>query len=152
MAHWLFKSEPEVFGYDHLVAARREGWDGVRNYQARNYMREMRVGEQAIFYHSNAKPAGAAGICKIVRAAEPDPTQFDPATDYYDARSKPEAPLWDWVTIAPVRKFRRLVPLDELKAMPEMVGSRLLAKGNRLSVLPLTADEFAAIVAAGSRR
>jgi predicted RNA-binding protein with PUA-like domain len=110
------------------------------------------VGEQAIFYHSNAKPAGAAGICKIVRAAEPDPTQFDPDTDYYDARSKPEAPLWDWVTIAPVRKFRRLVPLDELKAMPEMVGSRLLAKGNRLSVLPLTADEFAAIVAAGSRR
>lgn len=152
MAHWLFKSEPEVFGYDHLVAARREGWDGVRNYQARNYMREMRVGEQAIFYHSNAKPAGAAGICKIVRAAEPDPTQFDPEADYYDPRSKPEAPLWDWVTIAPVRKFRRLVPLDELKTMPEMAGSRLLAKGNRLSVLPLTADEFAAIVAAGSRR
>ena len=152
MAHWLFKSEPEVFGYDHLVAARREGWDGVRNYQARNYMREMRVGDQAIFYHSNAKPAGAAGICKIVRAAEPDPTQFDPEADYYDPRSKPEAPLWDWVTIAPVRKFRRLVPLDELKALPEMAGSRLLAKGNRLSVLPLTADEFAAIVAAGSRR
>ena len=152
MAHWLFKSEPDVFGYDHLVAARREGWDGVRNYQARNFMREMRRGEQAIFYHSNAKPAGAAGICKIVREAEPDPTQFDPTTTYYDPRSKPADPLWDWVTIAPVRKFRRFVPLDELKAMPELAGSRLLAKGNRLSVFPLTDDEFAAIVAAGSRK
>jgi len=152
MAHWLFKSEPDVFGYDHLVAAGCEGWDGVRNYQSRNFMREMRVGERAIFYHSNARPAGAAGICKIVRAAEPDPTQFDPTAAYYDPRSRPDAPLWDWVTIAPVRKFRRFVPLDELKAMPELAGSRLLAKGNRLSVFALSDEEFAAIVAAGSRR
>ena len=152
MAHWLFKSEPDVFGYDHLVAAGREGWDGVRNYQARNFMREMRRGDRAIFYHSNAKPAGAAGVCKVVREAEPDPTQFDPTATYYDPRSRPDLPLWDWVTIAPVRKFKRFVPLDELKAMPELAGSRLLAKGNRLSVFPLTDGEFTAIVAAGNRR
>jgi predicted RNA-binding protein with PUA-like domain len=152
MAHWLLKSEPDVFGYDDLVAAKREGWDGVRNFQARNYLRAMIVGERAIFYHSNAKPAGAAGVCKIVRAAEPDPTQFDPTAPYYDATSPPDAPRWDWVTVAPVKKFRRLVPLDELRSMPELASSPLVARGNRLSVLPLTDDEFAAIVAAGNRR
>lgn len=152
MAYWLLKSEPDVFGYDDLVAAKREGWDGVRNYQARLFLREMRAGDRAIFYHSNAKPAGAAGICKIVREAEPDPTQFDPASAYYDPASKPDEPRWDWVTVAPVKKFRRFVPLDELRRMPELAASRLLARGNRLSVLPLTDEEFAAIVAAGSRR
>src|SRR5262249_18743923 len=78
MARWLLKSEPDVFSYDDLVRAGREGWDGIRSYQSRNFMREMRRGEQAIFYHSNAKPPGVAGICKIVKTAEPDPTQFDP--------------------------------------------------------------------------
>lgn len=152
MAHWLFKSEPDVFGYDDLVAARREGWDGVRNYMARNFMREMKRGETAIFYHSNAKPAGAAGVCKVVKTAEPDPTQFDPSSPYFDPRSSPEDPRWDWVTVAPVKKFRHFVSLDELRSIPELTGSRLLAKGNRLSVLPLTDDEFDAIVAAGSAR
>lgn len=152
MAYWLLKSEPDVFGYDDLVAAKREGWDGVRNYQARLFLRDMRVGDRAIFYHSNAKPAGAAGICKIVRAAEPDPTQFDPTSKYYDPASRRDEPRWDWVTVAPVKKFRRFVPLDELRTMPQLAGSRLLARGNRLSVLPLTEEEFAAIVAAGGRR
>ncbi len=152
MAYWLLKSEPDVFGYDDLVAAKREGWDGVRNYQARIFLRQMKVGDRAIFYHSNAKPPGAAGICKIVRAAEPDPTQFDPTSKYYDPQSKPEDPRWDWVTVAPVKKFRRFVPLDELRAMPELAESRLLARGNRLSVLPLTDEEFDAIVAAGTGR
>ena len=133
MAKWLFKSEPESFGYADLVRARRTGWDGVRNFQARNFMRQMQVGEQAIFYHSNASPPGAAGICKIVKRAEPDPTQFDPASKYYDPSSDPAEPRWDWVTLAPVRKLRRFVSLDDLKTMPEMAGSRLLAKGNRLS-------------------
>ena len=84
MTRWLLKSEPRVFGYDDLVRVEREGWDGVRNFQARNYMREMKVGDRAIFYHSNAKPPGAAGVCKILKRAEPDPTQFDPASKYYD--------------------------------------------------------------------
>jgi predicted RNA-binding protein with PUA-like domain len=145
MAYWLLKSEPDVFGYPDLVRRKREGWDGVRNYQARNFLRAMRVGERAIFYHSNATPPGVAGICKVVREAEPDPTQFDPASRYYEPKATPDAPVWDWVTVAPVRKLR-FVPLDELKTIPELAGSRLLAKGNRLSVIPLTEPEFGAIV------
>jgi predicted RNA-binding protein with PUA-like domain len=148
MAHWLFKSEPDVFGYTDLVRNKREGWDGVRNYQARNYMRVMRKGDLGIFYHSNATPPGAAGICKVVKEAEPDPTQFDPASKYHDPKSKPDDPTWDWVTVAPVRALR-FVPLDELRALPELVECRLLAKGNRLSVMPLTAEEFNAIVRVG---
>jgi predicted RNA-binding protein with PUA-like domain len=148
MAKWLFKSEPESFGYADLVRVKREGWDGVRNFMARNYMRSMQVGDQAIFYHSNAKPPGAAGICKVVKGAEPDPTQFDPSSKYYDPTSPTADPRWDWVTVAPVRELR-FVPLDELRTMPELVDCQLLARGNRLSVLPLTEEEFAAIVARG---
>ena len=150
--YWLFKSEPDVFGYDDLVRHEREGWDGVRNYQARNFMRAMKVGDKGIFYHSNATPPGVAGVCKVVKTAEPDPTQFDPNSKYYDPASKPADPRWDWVTVAPVKKLAFL-PLDELKAIPELAECRLLAKGNRLSVMPLTAEEFAAIVdAAGHRK
>ena len=135
MARWLLKSEPDVFSYDDLVRAGREGWDGIRSYQSRNFLREMRRGEQAIFYHSNAKPPGVAGICKIVKTAEPDPTQFDPTSKYYDPASKPEDPRWDWVTVAPVRALP-FVSLDELRTLPELANCRLLAKGNRLSVTP----------------
>ena len=151
MAYWLLKSEPSSFGYDDLVRVRREPWDGVRNYQARIFLRAMRKGDQAIFYHSSTNPPGAAGVCRIVKEAEPDPTQFDPAATYYDPTSTPDDPRWDMVTVAPVRKLR-YVPLDELRSMPELAQSRLLARGNRLSVLPLTDAEFDAIVAAGSRR
>jgi len=149
MARWLVKSEPDVFGYDDLVKAKREGWDGVRNYQARNFMREMSVGDLAIFYHSNATPPGVAGVCRIVKGAEPDPTQFDPTSKYFDPKSSPDEPRWDWVTVAPKRRLR-FIPLDELRGMPELVDCRLLARGNRLSVIPLTDAEFDAIVAAGS--
>ncbi len=151
MAHWLLKSEPDVFSYDDLVRVKREGWDGVRNYEARNFMRAMRKGDLAIFYHSNAKPPGAAGVCRIAKTAEPDPTQFDPASKYHDPTSDPADPRWDLVTVAPVKRLQ-LVPLDELRTMPELADCRLLAKGSRLSVLPLTDEEFDAIVAAGSRR
>jgi len=147
VAHWLLKSEPSTFSYDDLVRVKREGWDGVRNYQARNHLRAMRKGDLAIFYHSNASPPGVAGICKIVREAEPDPTQFDPTSPYYDPRSDPADPRWDWVTVAPVRPLPFL-SLDELRQLPEMEGSPLLARGNRLSVLPLTEAQFDAIVAA----
>lgn len=151
MAYWLMKSEPDVFSYDDLVRVRREGWDGIRNYQARNYLREMRVGDRAIFYHSNATPPGAAGVCRIVKAAEPDPTQFDPTSKYFDAASPAHLPRWDWVTVAPVKALR-YVSLDDLRAMPELSDCRLLARGNRLSIMPLADAEFEAIVAAGSRR
>ncbi|MEX0847758.1 MAG: EVE domain-containing protein [Ilumatobacteraceae bacterium] len=151
MAHWLLKSEPDVFGYPDLVTAKREGWDGIRNYQARNFLREMRKGDTAIFYHSNATPPGVAGICKIVKEAEPDPKQFDPASKYFDPASKPEDPRWDWVTVSPVKALR-FIPLDELREMPELAECRLLARGNRLSVIPLTDLEFDAIVERGSTR
>ena len=151
MAKWLLKSEPDVFGYDDLVAAKREGWDGVRNYQARNFMREMRRGDRAIFYHSNAKPPGVAGVAKIVKGAEADPTQFDPTSNYYDPKSDPDDPRWDWVTVAPDRALP-FVSLDELKTMPELAECRLLARGNRLSVLPLTDAEFDAMVEAAEAK
>ena len=111
----------------------------------------MRRGERAIFYHSNAKPPGVAGVCKIVKTAEPDPTQFDPAGAYYDPASDPAAPRWDWVTVAPVRALP-FVSLDELRTLPELEHCRLLAKGNRLSVVPLRDTEFDAIVAFARRR
>ena len=149
MAYWLLKTEPESFGYDDLVRAKREGWDGIRNYQARIFLRQMQRGDQVIIYHSNAKPPGAAGIAEIVGTAEPDPTQFDPESKYYDPASDPSDPRWDWVTVAPVRKLR-FVSLDELRAMPELASSRLLARGNRLSVIPLAEHEFDAIVRAGT--
>lgn len=151
MAHWLMKSEPDVFSYDDLVRVRREGWDGIRNYQARIYLREMRKGDQAIFYHSNATPPGAAGVGRIVKGAEPDPTQFDPSSKYFDPTSPIDTPRWDLVTVAPVKRLN-YVSLDELRTIPELADCRLLARGNRLSVMPLTEAEFAAIVAAGSRR
>ncbi len=120
MAHWLMKSEPDVFSYDDLVRVKREGWDGVRNYQAR-----------------------------IVGEAEPDPTQFDPASKYFDPKSSPDDPRWDWVTLAPKKRLK-FVSLDTLRAIPELANCQLLARGNRLSVIPLTEAEFDAIVAAGS--
>lgn len=151
MAYWLLKSEPDTFSFDDLVRNKREGWDGIRNYQARNYLRDMRRGDQAIFYHSNATPPGVAGICKVVKTAEPDPTQFDPQSKYYDPASDPSEPRWDWVTVAPVKALR-FISLDELRSLPELAECRLLARGNRLSVIPLTDDEFAAIVTYGTRR
>jgi predicted RNA-binding protein with PUA-like domain len=145
------KSEPDSFGYDDLVRVKCEGWDGVRNFQARNFMRQMAKGDQIIFYHSNADPPGVAGIAKVVKTAEPDPTQFDPESKYYDPTSDPADPRWDWVTVAPVRKLE-FVPLDELRAVPELAECRLLARGNRLSVMPLTDDEFDAIVRVSKSR
>ena len=151
MAYWLMKSEPDVFGYDDLVRVKREGWDGVRNYTARNFMRAMAKGDLVIFYHSNAKPPGVAGIAKVVKTAEPDPTQFDPESKYYDPKSKPSDPRWDWVTVAPHKKLR-FVSLDELRTIPELAECQLLARGNRLSVLPLSEVEFDAIVAAATAK
>ena len=151
MAKWLLKSEPDEFSYDDLVANPQEGWDGIRNYQARNFMREMKRGDRAIFYHSNAKPPGIAGICKIVKGAEPDPTQFDPDAKYYDPKSDPDDPRWDWVTVSPDRELE-FVSLDELREIPELADCQLLAKGNRLSVMPLTDAEYDAMVAAADAK
>ncbi len=130
MAYWLMKSEPDVFGYDDLVRVKREGWDGIRNYQARIFLRSMRKGDKAIFYHSNATPPGVAGVAKIVGEAEPDPTQFDPSSKYFDPGSKPDDPRWDLVTVAPVKKLH-FISLDELRTMPELADCRRRATGCR---------------------
>lgn len=145
MQHWLMKNEPDELGFHHLEAAGRAGWDGVRNFQARNFLRRMELGDLVIFYHSSCTPPGAAGIATVVGTAEPDPMQFDPSSPYFDPKSTREDPRWDWVTVAPVRALR-FVPLDELRTIPELAESRLLARGNRLSVFPLTDVEFDAIV------
>ncbi len=148
MNHWLMKSEPDDVSVDDVLAMKKQtvAWYGVRNYMARNFMRAMKVGDQAIFYHSQATPPGVAGVCKVIKTTEPDMSQFDPKSKYFDAGSKRTEPRWDLVTVAPVKKLA-FVSLEELRSVPELTECRLLAKGNRLSVMPLTADEFKAIVA-----
>jgi predicted RNA-binding protein with PUA-like domain len=146
MSYWLMKSEPDVFGIDDLAAAPRRttGWDGVRNYQARNYMREMARGDQAFFYHSNCAEPGIAGIVEVVRTAYPDPTAFDPDDPHYDPDSTPERPRWYMVDVRLVRPTRRIITLAELRkeAEKKLKGLALLRKGNRLSVLPVSAPQW----------
>ena len=150
---WLMKSEPDECSIDDALAApdRTVPWVGVRNYQARNFMRDaMRPGDGVLFWHSGCEPPGIAGLAEVASAPYPDPTQFDPTSKYFDPKSTPDRPQWDWVTVAPVKRLR-FVPLDELREMPELADCRLLARGNRLSVMPLTQAEFDAIVARGTR-
>ena len=140
--HWLVKSEPDVFSIDDLARERTTSWEGVRNYQARNAMLEMQLGDLALYYHSNAEPSGVAGICEVVRLAYPDPTQHDPKSEYFDAGSKPADPRWKMVDVGFVEKLPRLVSLDELKAEPALEGMVVLQKGTRLSVTPVTKAHF----------
>jgi predicted RNA-binding protein with PUA-like domain len=150
--YWLLKSEPDVFSFDDLLAApgRTTGWDGVRNYQARNYMRdEMRVGDGVLFYHSNAELAGVAGLAEVAGAAYPDPTAFDPAHDGYDPRSRPDAPAWLQVDVRAVAALPRFVPLAAMRAEPALAGMVVLRRGNRLSVTPVAAAEWAAVCRLG---
>ena len=149
MAYWLMKTEPDGFSIDDLAERGREPWDGVRNYQARNFMRDaMRVGDEVFIYHSACKVPGIAGIGRVAGDSYPDPTQFDPDSKYHDAASKPEEPRWWLVDIEYVRTLRRLIPLTELKAMPAMEDSPLVRRGNRLSILPVTGGQWRAVLAA----
>lgn len=136
------KSEPDVYSIDHLARGGPEPWDGVRNYQARNFMREMQVGDLAIFYHSSAKPPGAAGVCRISREAYPDESQFDKKSKYFDPKSKKEDPRWWMVEVSFVEKFKELVSLEVLKDDPELEGMRVTQKGSRLSVQPVDKVHF----------
>jgi predicted RNA-binding protein with PUA-like domain len=140
--YWLVKSEPDVFSIDDLARDRTTSWEGVRNYQARNAMIEMRLGDLALYYHSNAEPSGVAGICEVVKLAYPDPAQFDPKSEYYDAGSKPEDPRWKMVDVGFVEKLPRTISLDELKAEPALEGMVVLQKGTRLSVTPVSKAHF----------
>jgi predicted RNA-binding protein with PUA-like domain len=150
MNYWLMKSEPDVFGIEHLRerADQIEPWDGVRNYQARNMLRDqMQVGDLAFFYHSNCRPPGIVGIMEIVRAGYPDPTQFDPNSDYYDPKSDPDNPRWYLVDVKFQRQFKRMITLDELKAQPELDELAVVRRGNRLSINPVGKAEWDFIVA-----
>lgn len=142
MKYWLMKSEPDTFGIDDLIAApkKTEPWDGVRNYQARNMMRdEMKKGDQVFFYHSNCKEPGIVGLAEVVKEGYPDHTAFDPETKYYDPKSDPEKPRWYMVDIKYKRKTKRTISLRELKEHVDVLEDfPLLRKGNRLSVMPVS--------------
>lgn len=145
MNYWLMKSEPDVFGIDDLakMPKQTEHWDGVRNYQARNMMRDqMKVGDKVFFYHSNTKVPGIIGIMEVVREGYPDHTAFDPDQKYYDPKSDPEKPRWFMVDVKFVRKLGRTISLEELKERPELEEMPLVRKGNRLSIMPVSKDEW----------
>jgi predicted RNA-binding protein with PUA-like domain len=154
MAYWLFKSEPHSYAFADLMAApgRTTGWDGVRNFQARNYLRDqVRVGDGVLFYHSNADPPAIAGIAEVVRDGHPDPTAFDSKAEHYDPKSDPDRPVWYQVAIRAVRAIDPPLGLPLLRSVPALKGMELLRKGSRLSIKPVTAEEWEAILAlAGS--
>jgi predicted RNA-binding protein with PUA-like domain len=138
MAYWLMKSEPDAYSIDDLERDGREMWDGIRNYQARNMMRDdMRVGDEAIFYHSACKEPAAVGVMKIASEPYADPTQFDPESKYYDPKSNEDNPRWQLVDVEFVRKFSRALTLKELRAQSGLEEMILLRRGNRLSIMPV---------------
>jgi len=149
MAFWLMKSEPDECSIDNLARAPRQTvpWTGVRNHQARNFMRDaMRVGDGVLFYHSSCPQPGVAGLAEVASTAYPDATQFDPASPYHDPKSTPTAPRWLHVDVRLVRKTR-LLSLAELRAAPELATMRLLERGSRLSITPVTVAEWLAVLA-----
>lgn len=145
MQYWLMKSEPDVFGIDHLrnMPKQTEHWDGVRNYQARNMLRDqMQVGDRVFFYHSNCAEPGIVGIARIVRAGYPDHTALNPDSKYYDPKSDPDYPRWFMVDVKFERKLKRTISLSELKADPTLGDMALVQRGNRLSIMPVTAAQW----------
>lgn len=142
------KSEPSSFSIDDLIRSPRQTtcWDGVRNYQARNFMRSMAVGDHVLFYHSSADPPAVVGVAEVVKTAYPDPTQFDKKDTHYDPESKPSEPRWEMVDIKYVRKFARTLTLNELRKEGQLKGMVLLQKGSRLSVQPITPLEWKHII------
>lgn len=146
--YWLLKSEPQSFSIDDLAAAPRQTtcWDGVRNYQARNLLRdEFRVGDRAFFYHSGTDPLAITGTVEVVSAAYPDPTAFDPADHHFDPRSNPDNPTWFMVDVRLLVRFPEPVTRDVLRACPETAGMMVLKRGSRLSVQPVTPQEWKAV-------
>jgi len=156
MNYWLMKSEPDAFGIEDLKTrpGKTEPWDGIRNYQARNFMRDgMRVGDRAFFYHSNCTPPGIVGIVEIAAEAYPDPTQFDPDSKYFDPKSDPDDPRWLLVDVRHVRDLRRMVTLAELKAEADSLGDfQLLRRGNRLSIMPVDKAQWNRILEIEKRK
>jgi predicted RNA-binding protein with PUA-like domain len=147
MKHWLMKSEPDVFSIDTLKTKKKSGWDGVRNYQARNYMRDdMKKGDLVLFYHSSCEIPGVAGLARVSKESHPDPTQFDSKSEYYDPKATKEEPRWFMVEVEFVEKFDHVVTLADLKAKKELAGMPVVQKGSRLSINPVTEKEFNTIL------
>lgn len=147
---WMVKSEPTTFSFDDLWAApkRRTGWEGVRNAQARNSMRDdMRIGDGVLFYHSSADPTGVAGLARVASEPYPDPTQFDRRSPGFDARATREAPVWIQVDIEALARFPKVLTLAQMRAAKELASMAVLQRGQRLSVLPVTASEWTAVLA-----
>lgn len=148
MNHWLVKSEPDVFSFTDLLKAPKKTtcWDGVRNFQARNTLRDqMKTGDRVFYYHSNAEPSGIAGICEVVREGYPDHTAFDSKDPHFDPKSRRDEPTWYMVDVRAVAPFPRLVTLAELKGVKGLEKMALVQKGSRLSVQPVTASEWAIV-------
>jgi predicted RNA-binding protein with PUA-like domain len=147
--YWLVKSEPESFSIQDLAKAPRQTtcWDGVRNYQARNFMRDgMKLGDRVLFYHSSINPPCVVGIASVAREAYPDHTAWDKKDPHFDPKASPENPTWQMVDLKLEEIFPRVIPIDELRGVPVLAGMELLRRGSRLSVQPVTKEEFAAIV------
>ena len=143
MQYWLMKSEPDTYSIDDLQSFGVDHWDGIRNYQVRNFFRDqMQVGDQAFFYHSNCKQPGIVGTMEIVSKAYPDHTAFDPSEKYFDSKSDPENPRWLMVDVRYIRHLDRMIMLGELRQQKQIADMKLLQRGNRLSVLPLSKMEW----------
>ena len=150
---WLLKCEPDVYSIHDLARDGKTGWDGVRNYQVRNFMRDtMKAGDLGIFYHSNAEPSGAAGVVEILRTGLPDPSQFDRKSDYHDPKSDPKEPTWIMCEVGFAEASPEVVSLERMRGEPALGGMQILQRGNRLSITPLAKAEFDAIRALGSPR
>lgn len=151
-SYWLMKSEPDVYSYAHLEAAPKQTtlWDGVRNYQARNMMRdEMKVGDLILYYHSNTKPPGVAGVARVVKEGYPDPTQFDPKDSHFDPKSQEANPRWFVVDIQAVAALKSYVSLDDIKANGKLADMAVVQRGQRLSVQPVAAAHFREVLRMG---
>ena len=152
MKYWLMKSEPETYSLDQLKKDKTTLWEGVRNYQARNFMmNDMKVGDKVLFYHSNATPPGVAGLAIVSRLATPDPSAFDKKSPYYDAKSKKEKPSWYCVEVEYVSHFKTLVSLSDLREEPKLSEMLVLKKGQRLSIQPVTKGEYDLICKMGQK-
>ena len=147
MQRWLMKTEPDTFSIDNLKARKLEPWNGVRNYQARNFIRAMRRGDEVMIYHSSCAIPGVAGLARVASVPYPDPGQFDPQDPYFDAGSERGDPRWTLVDVRFVRKLKRMITLDEIKALHGLGDFALTRRGNRLSVLPVADEQWDAILA-----
>ena len=143
MSYWLMKSEPETYGIDHLKKDGTTWWECVRNYQARNFMmNEMKPGDQVLFYHSNAEPPGIAGLATVSKTAEPDKTQFDKKSEYFDPKASKDKPIWYCVEIKFKEKFNRLISLENIRAEKSLKDMLVIKRGQRLSIQPVTEKDF----------